>query len=72
MTEICLRSHDRNGHRRARVRHCRGGRWVPEARGPRHRRQSGRWGAGYAVEFLNGREVVNDSLGGGPVTATWW
>jgi hypothetical protein len=25
----------------------------------------------YPVEFLNGREVVNDSLGGGPITVTW-
>ena len=25
----------------------------------------------YPVEFLNGREVVNDSLGSGPITVTW-
>jgi hypothetical protein len=25
----------------------------------------------YPVEFLNGREVVNDSLGGGPIAVTW-
>lgn len=25
----------------------------------------------YPVAFLNGREVVNDSLGSGPITVTW-
>ena len=25
----------------------------------------------YPVKFLNGREVVNDSLGSGPITVTW-
>ena len=25
----------------------------------------------YPVQFLNGREVVNDSLGSGPITVTW-
>ncbi|NKB66031.1 MAG: DUF3179 domain-containing protein [Candidatus Latescibacteria bacterium] len=25
----------------------------------------------YPVQFLNGREVVNDSLAGGPITVTW-
>ena len=25
----------------------------------------------YPEEFLNGREVVNDSLGSGPITVTW-
>lgn len=25
----------------------------------------------YPVGFLNGREVVNDSLGAGPITVTW-
>ena len=25
----------------------------------------------YPVEFLNGREVVNDSLGGRPIAVTW-
>ena len=25
----------------------------------------------YPVAFLNGREVVNDSLGNGPITVTW-
>lgn len=25
----------------------------------------------YPLKFLDGREVVNDSLGGGPITVTW-